>query len=224
MRPAPSRRHRPRPRHLEADRRAHGGTLAVESDVGVGSIFRFELPLVIAAASAPTAEVLPDLRGCRILVAADGPMRAPFSARASRVRGASVTRTADVDSAMAALSGRPSPLSSLIRLRLDATRGSCGGGARRGGQRLVMPPPTSGAASVRPGGGLRRLSGEAGASALALRPSRRIGTRRSGDHPLAATEGPAAPARLTVLLAEDNPINALLARKLLEKAGVESSP
>ncbi len=201
-----------------------GGTLAVESEVGVGSIFRFELPLVIAAASAPPAEVLPDLRGCRILVAADGPYEGAFLAARLEERGASVTRTADVDAAMAALAGQAfAVVIADCGFGLDATRGLAAAARAAGvGKRLVMLSPYE-----------RRSFGspaEAGFDGYLVKPVRprslfaRLGESaptEAESAPSQTTEGPTAPARLTVLLAEDNPINALLARKLLEKAGVE---
>ncbi len=120
-----------------------GGALAVESDVGVGSIFRFELPLAIANAPAPTAEVLPDFVGCRILVAADGPYEGAFLAARLEERGASVTRTADVDSAMAALAGQAfAVVIADCGFGLDATRGLAAAARAAGvGKRLVMLSP-----------------------------------------------------------------------------------
>ncbi len=199
-----------------------GGALSVESEVGVGSSFRFSLPL--AAAPSSSAEILPDLGACRILVAADGPFEGAFLAARLEERGARVTRTADIDSALAALAGqRFAVVIADCGFGPETTRGLAAAARAAGvGKRLVMLSPYE-----------RRSFGspeEAGFDGYLVKPvrPRSLFARLSEAAPSgaqadapAAVEGPASAERLTVLLAEDNPINALLARKLLERAGVE---
>jgi signal transduction histidine kinase/DNA-binding response OmpR family regulator len=198
-----------------------GGALSVESEVGVGSSFRFGLPL--AAAPAPQAESLPELAGSRILVAADGPYEGAFLAARLEERGAQVTRTADVDAALAALAGQAfAVVIADCGFGPEATRGLAAAARAAGvGKRLVMLSPYE-----------RRSFGspaEAGFDGYLVKPvrPRSLFARLSESAPAAAPAGApesaerqVAEERLTVLLAEDNPINALLARKLLERAGV----
>ncbi len=201
-----------------------GGALTVESEVGVGSAFRFQLPLVLATGSARETAVLPDLHGSHILIAADGPFEGAFLATRLEERGARVTRTADVDSAMAALAAQSfSVVIADCGFGLEATRGLAAAARAAGvGKRLVMLSPYE-----------RRSFGspaEAGFDGYLVKPVRprslfaRLTESALAEAPAsdpAAAEVPATAERLTVLLAEDNPINALLARKLLERAGVE---
>ncbi len=210
QRPAPSRRHRPRPRHLEADRRAHGRHARGRER----RRRRLDLSLRTAARdSPPFPRRLP--RSCRTSWAADPrrgrrPLRGRFSRRAPRGArgqrdahrrcrfGHGGPRGAGFSVVIADCGFASTPREVLRRRRAPAGVG----------KRLVMLSALR-AAQLRfaGGGGLRRLSGEAVRPRSLLRPSRRIGTRRSGDHPLAGDGRPRGAARrLTVLLAEDNPI------------------
>ncbi len=200
-----------------------GGALTVESEVGVGSVFRCRLPLAIAEGLAPQAPPPLDLDGRRILVAADGPFEGAFLAARLKERGALVTRAGDVDSAMAAMGGE----------RFAVVIVDCGFGpdetrrlaaaARASGvaRRLVMLSPYE-----------RRSFGspaEAGFDGYLVKPVRprslfaRLSEAAPAEAPAerAPVDDFAPQERLTVLLAEDNAINALLARRLLERAGVD---
>ncbi len=135
-----------------------------------------------------------------------------------------MTRTADVDSALAALAGQAfAVVIADCGFGLEATRGLAAAARAAGvGKRLVMLSPYE-----------RRSFGspaEAGFDGYLVKPVRprslfaRLGEAAPAEARSGApsvSENAAAAERLTVLLAEDNPINALLARKLLEKAGVE---
>ncbi|MFM9974999.1 MAG: ATP-binding protein [Beijerinckiaceae bacterium] len=199
-----------------------GGTIAVTSESGAGSVFTLQLPLRVAMGGAPDAPSLLDLTGEHILIAAKGPYEGRFLARRLQERGATVVC---VDQSMGALA-------ELTRQTYDRVIIDCSFGpeeTRRLGtvsnqagvkQRLVMLSPYE-----------RRQFGspaEGGFDGYLVKPvrPRSLFARllpvmaQAEEAVLTVPEAQDRPAhRLAVLLAEDNEINALLATRLLERLG-----
>jgi PAS domain S-box-containing protein len=199
-----------------------GGSISVQSEIGAGSIFTLKVPLRVALGGAPDAPPELDMEGKTILVAANGPFEGPFVAQRLREQGAEVRLVSHAHGALA----------ELARTRFDLVIIDCGLGAeetrqlavvaRTAGtvQRLVMLSPYE-----------RRSFGspaEAGFDGYLVKPIRprslfaRLG--ETAPDPAVAADHPVADAArqqsgISVLLAEDNDINALLATKLLEKNG-----
>jgi PAS domain S-box-containing protein len=199
-----------------------GGSISVQSEIGAGSIFTLKVPLRVALGGAPDAPPELDMEGKTVLVAADGPFEGYFVAQRLREQGADVRLVSDARSTLA----------ELARTRFDLVIIDCGLGAEETrqlavvartagtGQRLVMLSPYE-----------RRSFGspaEAGFDGYLVKPvrPRSLFARLSettlelttpADYPAAAAS--ARQSGISVLLAEDNDINALLATKLLEKHG-----
>jgi PAS domain S-box-containing protein len=198
------------------------GSIAVQSEIGSGSIFTLKVPLRVAMGGAPDAPPEVDMDGKIVLVAANGPFEGHFVAQRLREQGADVHQVSHAHGAMA----------ELAQSRFDLVIIDCGLGAeetrqlavmaRNAGtaQRLVMLSPYE-----------RRSFGspaEAGFDGYLVKPirPRSLFARLSetapemtapANHPVA--DAAARQSGISVLLAEDNDINALLATKLLEKHG-----
>ncbi len=199
-----------------------GGSIKVESEPGLGATFTVKVPLRVALGGAPDAPPELDLDGKTVLVAANGPFEGHFLARRLREQGADVRLASHAHAALA----------EIARSRFDLAIIDCGLGveetrqlaiaARNSGvtQRLVMLSPYE-----------RRSFGspaEAGFDGYLVKPirSRSLFAMLSETTPVVmispnqTPEAEAMPrAGISVLLAEDNEINALLATKLLEKSG-----
>ncbi|GJE29664.1 ATP-binding protein [Methylobacterium organophilum] len=203
------------------------GRIEATSRLGRGSTFRVLLPLA-PAEEAPAAASDPSLAGRRVLIVADSPYQAPFLARRLTRAGASATVVPDAATGLAALeSARFDALIADRRLG-DAPVRDLAAQATRCAVRcsLILLSPFD-----------RREFGAPGASGFdsyLIKPvrARSLFDRllepgpASGEARKAA--GPAAPAARSqvgagrrVLLAEDNPINALLASKALERLGAQ---
>jgi PAS domain S-box-containing protein len=199
-----------------------GGSISVQSEIGAGSIFTLKVPLRVALGGAPDAPPELDMDGKTILVATNGPFEGQFVAQRLREQGADVRLVSNAHGALA----------QLAQARFDLVIIDCGLGeeetrqlalvARTAGtgQRLVMLSPYE-----------RRSFGspdEAGFDGYLVKPIRprslfaRLGETFpdpaiSDNHPVADTAK--QQSGISVLLAEDNDINALLATRLLEKHG-----
>jgi PAS domain S-box-containing protein len=194
-----------------------GGRIAVESTAGAGAAFRFTLPLQAGEPAAP-AFIPPSLAGRAVLiVAADTPDAALLERRLTRW-GAAVTST---DAAARPAAGAVSGFDTvLLDLPLDTAAATLRDIAGRIARRIVLLTPGERA-------NLPTLK-EAGCTGYLVKPVRAasLAARLTGDAPFedapAAADAPAAlqPGRsLAVLVAEDNEINALLSRSLLERLG-----
>ena len=201
------------------------GAIAVDSAVGQGSAFHVRLPLPEAGDTHQSIEPVPALSGDRVLIVARSPFEAPYLARRLQETGAVTVHVETVAEAVAQLSATPFDVmiadvaqgdESVRRLAIEAG----GVGVKR---RLVLLSPFD-----------RRAFGSphaAGYDAYLVKPVRlvvRADRRRppadapERPEPRRALGSPASHGRGTaqrVLLAEDNPINALLALKALEKLG-----
>ena len=200
-----------------------GGTLGLVSSDS-GAEFSVLLPLPIAqVAVASMAQVPPaiDLAGQTALIVASSPFQAPFLAAHLGEAGLSVDHAPDAASALHRLRGDVSYDLVIVDCALgeDATR-DLGAAARAAGvrQSLVLFSPFE-----------RRAFGQTSArdfDGWLVKPVRRESlSALLGQTPSAPPPSPAllpdwsASGPFNVLLAEDNEINALLARKHLQKLG-----
>ncbi|KAB1075774.1 ATP-binding protein [Methylobacterium planeticum] len=216
-----------------------GGRIEAESRLGRGSTFRVMLPLPEAplpdpAAPAPVPRI--DLGGRRILVVAHSPFQAPYLARRLSRSGAAAVVVPSLEAGLAALpAARFDALiadralgDEAVRRLADAARGS---GVRCSlillspfDRREFGPPGAAGFDSylikpVRARSLFDRLLAPARPSpAPGPAPGPAEPAVPAAPEPMRAEPAPAG-AGPRVLLAEDNPINALLARKALERLG-----
>ncbi|MCJ2072404.1 ATP-binding protein [Methylobacterium sp. J-030] len=199
-----------------------GGRIEAASRVGRGTTFRVLLPLPEVVAIAPP-EPLPRLDGQRCLIVADSPFQAPYLARCLSRAGAATVIVDTLESGLDALSGAAFDAmladralgDAAVRQLADAAR-ACGVGCS-----LVLLSPFD-----RRGFG---APGAAGFDGYLIKPVRERSLIERLKAPPATAEIQAIPpaalpragAGMRVLLAEDNPINALLATRALERLGAE---
>ena len=199
-----------------------GGRIEVESRVGRGSTFRVVLPLAEAEGSARETRVpLPALATRRCLIVADSPFQAPFLARRLSRAGAATVIVDSLDSGLDALSGAAFDVVLADRALGDAAVRQIADAAHACGVRtsLVLLSPFD-----RRGFG---SPGAAGFDGYLIKPVRPRSLFERLLAPAAPPESASAPPAahpqagdgMRVLLAEDNPINALLATRALERLG-----
>jgi len=205
--------------------RLMGGEVHAESRLGDGATFRVTLPLV-AAFDAPEPRI-PHWPQHHVLLVSPAPFAARFLAETIRTTGASVSIAGTVEAARAKLGAESSITAVLVDHALgDVPAKELAEAATAAGIRdcLILPSPQA-----------RRQFGspqEAGFSGFLIKPVRtRSLYERLGNGPQpgpSAAGGPAALAAtlvrqpgagMTVLVAEDNEINALLATRTLERFG-----
>jgi PAS domain S-box-containing protein len=213
-----------------------GGSIAVESAPGAGSTFRVTLALPGAVSDSAPAAAAPDLAGMQVLIAASA-IESPLLARRLARWGAEAHTLADPRAAAAALAERtseasPEPSWDAILVDhafgLEACRrlaGAVGGTVAR---RIVLITPAERheLPALQAAGftgylvkpiRVASLAAQLGAQSFGAVPD---GFDRAGSsRDRAATAGPIAAGGLAILIAEDNEINALLARALLTRLG-----
>jgi signal transduction histidine kinase/CheY-like chemotaxis protein len=199
-----------------------GGGLTAQSTAGEGSVFTLRLPLRPALGGAPDAPPAFDLAGKAALVVSGGPYEGRHLTDRLRELGADAGLRADADGAIHELRRRRFDLVVVdCSLGPEATR-AIGSEALAAGvaQRIVLLSPYERRAFGSPA--------EAGYDGYLVKPVRarslhaRLKPTETSTPPGADTENVMASpvvGGLSVLLAEDNDINALLAVRLLEKLG-----
>lgn len=199
-----------------------GGAVGAESQPGEGATFTVALPLAAAPDTATTQP--PDWRGRHMLMVSPTPFGGRFLTEAIEATGARATLATTVDEARSRLSDSEPAGTILIDLAIGAAEARMlAAEAEAAGftQRLIVLSPQD-----------RRHSGSpraAGFTGFLVKPVRArslyerlsptpasVAMKEIGAARDAAAPGP---ARLTVLVAEDNEINALLATRTLERLG-----
>jgi len=196
-----------------------GGFIAVDSDVGKGSTFSVSVPL--PAADDRREFVAPDLSGQTALIAATSETLSEPLARRLRSWGADTTLAAYSESAIALLSKRAWDIMlvdlPLARAMTHFARLPAGSGVRR--IVLIRPSERQELPALRERGFTGYLIKPVRAASLA---ARLTAAAAFEDMPAQAVAGAAAGASgqsLSVLVGEDNEINALLARAMLARLG-----
>ena len=199
-----------------------GGALSLEHSSPRGSVFAFAVVLR-AAERQPSPPATPTLAGRRALIVGQSPFEAPYLGERLAAAGATAVRAEGVDAAVAILETAPAPDIVIVDCALgeDATRRLAGAARAAGVARsLVLFSPFERRAfgqdslkgfdgwlvkPVRSGSLIARLAGNAAATPPE--------DSEDGSRLYLPRRG------LRVLVAEDNEINALLARKHLERLG-----
>ena len=204
-----------------------GGALTVESQPGAGATFQFSVALPSATGETEREFVAPDLAGSAALIAAPQAIEGPLLAMRLGRWGAK-TAVADGDVAGALLADRPWDAIVVDRVLGTPVVEALARAARDVPRRIILINPDE-----RHELPLLKVQGY---SAYLIKPIRaaslaaRFAPQSEGIDLMAAAAAPelrAAPARqpnhsthsLSILVAEDNEINALLTRSLLSKLG-----
>ncbi|MDI3469524.1 MAG: Two-component hybrid sensor and regulator [Pseudolabrys sp.] len=194
---------------------AFGGAIAVNSMPGHGATFSFSIPLADAGGGAAPAR--PGLAGRAILIAAESPVEPALIARRLAQWGATVDLAADEKAANQKLaSGRWDAI--LVDSNMAAAQLASAGIRQR--IVLIAPGDRQYLPALRANGFTNYLVKPVRAASLAAMMSGDTSALASIDDapPLASPES--VPSRsLSILVAEDNEINALLTRTLLTKLG-----
>lgn len=199
-----------------------GGRIEAESRVGRGSTFRVLLPLAaVAGVEGGGRAPLPSLSPRRCLIVADSPFQAPYLARSLSRAGAATVIVDSLGSGLDALSGAAFDAVLADRALGDAAVRQIADAARACGVRtsLVLLSPFD-----RRGFGAPGAAGFDGYLIKPVRPRSLFERLLASTSPVEAASAPPAAATrvgpgLRILLAEDNPINALLATRALERLG-----
>ena len=196
-----------------------GGKLDLTSAPGQGSVFGFTVAFARVAGD-DSAAAAPDLAGQAILIAAPSTIEAPLTAQRLQRWGATTSVVQDEPGARARLAERHWDAILIDRaLGLEAASALARDATSHCAPHRAADARRTPRARRAQGRRLYRLSGQAAARRFARRALCRCGVRRDGRH-RRRHDAPAATAKgLAILVAEDNEINALLARALLARLG-----
>ena len=208
-----------------------GGRIAVESAAGAGSTFRVTVALP-AAASEATPTLPPELAGMAVLIAATGAIEAPLVARRLAGWGARTRTVADVQATAAALAEGSSEHTwdaILVDhgLGLESCRHLAALAAATVARRIVLITPAERheLPALQAAGFTGYLVKPIRVASLAARLGARTPSAEHDDFDPAGGRAqtpavaPNTTGALSILIAEDNEINALLARALITRLG-----
>jgi PAS domain S-box-containing protein len=199
-----------------------GGCIAVESAPGAGTTFRVTVPLTASPQPAQTSLARTDLTDASVLVVSPGSVEADLVARRLRDWGTEIVVEKDPASALARL-----PERQWHTLMVDLALGTAAATALAGkataiGRRVVLLTPAERheLTALRSADFTGYLIKPVRVASLAtcMRSGNGFGVAAGGATPQSSATGPSG-SGLSVLIAEDNEINGLLARSLLTKLG-----
>jgi signal transduction histidine kinase/CheY-like chemotaxis protein len=197
-----------------------GGAITLQSAPGQGSTFRFSVALPSAAGAEQGKAQSPDLSGQAVLIAAPGAIEAPLVAERLRRFGAHVDLAIDDAGAHAMLSARAYDAIMVDRaLGLEAAHSLARVGSATRRIVLLTPSERPELADLKAAGFTSYLVKPVRISSLAARFTAAVAADADMADDAAAATVAAPSAGLAVLVAEDNEINALLARALLHRLG-----
>ncbi|WP_246660831.1 MULTISPECIES: ATP-binding protein [unclassified Tardiphaga] len=202
-----------------------GGRITLQSEPGVGSTFEASIPLAAATEGDAAPFDAPDLAGQSVLLVAPQGIEAALTARRLQRWGAQTCLVSDLAVAQALLPERPWHAMLIDRALGPAEVERLAAAATvHAAQRIVMFTPAMrhelppAEATALTGYLVKPLRAASLAARLTLQADPAPPSLIDDPAPVTATATPTAPS-LSILVAEDNEINALLMRALLTRLG-----